>query len=115
MSDVTSTIKSMIAKGQDPKEYTIEICRPSCQGKADRLQRCEVALKNMVDADPELSCMYPLRDWVTCIDGCVSNFLFRSNQKSMLNLLAMHLDLSHDPLFIIKDQSHLIFELSNRL
>lgn len=71
MSDATATIKSMIAKGQDPKEYMIEVCRPSCQAKADRLHRCEVALKNMTDADPELSCMYPLRDWVTCIDGCV--------------------------------------------
>ena len=25
----------------------------------------------MANADPELSCMYPLRDWVTCIDACV--------------------------------------------
>lgn len=52
MSDVTSTIKSMLAKGQDPKEYVIEVCRPSCQAKFDRLHRCETALKNMTDADP---------------------------------------------------------------
>lgn len=52
----------------------IEVCRPSCQAKADKLHRCEVALKNMTNADPELSCMYPLRDWVTCIDGCVTKF-----------------------------------------
>lgn len=74
MSDVTSTIKSMLAKGQDPKEYMIEVCRPSCQAKYDKLHRCETALKNMTDADPELSCMYPLRDWVTCIDGCVNQY-----------------------------------------
>lgn len=71
MSDVTKTIKSMLEKGQDPKEYLLEVCRPECKAKADKLHRCEVALKNMSDADPELSCMYPLRDWVTCIDSCV--------------------------------------------
>lgn len=52
MSDVTSTIKSMLQKGQDPKEYMIEVCRPSCQAKSDRLHRCENALKSMSDADP---------------------------------------------------------------
>lgn len=25
----------------------------------------------MTHADPELSCMYPMRDWVTCVDACV--------------------------------------------
>jgi hypothetical protein len=30
----------------------------------------------MTHADPEASCMYPLRDWVTCVDGCVFNWLF---------------------------------------
>lgn len=26
----------------------------------------------MEDADPTKSCMYPLRDWVTCVDGCAN-------------------------------------------
>jgi hypothetical protein len=28
--------------------------------------------------DPEKSCMYPLRDWVTCVEGCVifPHFIF---------------------------------------
>lgn len=99
MSDVTSTIKSMLEKGQDPKEFMIEVCRPECKAKFDRLQRCESALKSMTDADPELSCMYPLRDWVTCIDGCVNTFLFLgsaqdprsvSGQRKGINLMILY-------------------------
>jgi len=71
MADVKGTIKNMIEKGQDPKDYLIEVCRPQCQGLLDKLRRCENKLKNMTNADPELSCMYPFRDWVTCVDGCV--------------------------------------------
>jgi len=29
----------------------------------------------MTHADPELSCMYPMRDWVTCVDACVIIFI----------------------------------------
>ena len=99
MSDVTTTIKSMLDKGQDPKEYLLEVCRPECKAKADKLHRCEVALKNMTDADPELSCMYPLRDWVTCIDSCVHLSSFRSNQKSTPSSPATRRDGSHDPIY----------------
>jgi ubiquinol-cytochrome c reductase subunit 6 len=69
--DIRGTIRGMLEKGQDPKEYLIEVCRPQCTSLQQKLQRCETALKNMTHADPELSCMYPLRDWVTCVDGCV--------------------------------------------
>jgi hypothetical protein len=82
----------MIEKGQDPKEYMIEVCRPECKLAQEKLQRCETALKNMSDADPELSCMYRLRDWVTCIDGCVLILSFRSNPKFMPNWSAMNLE-----------------------
>jgi ubiquinol-cytochrome c reductase subunit 6 len=71
MSDIKGTVRTMLEKGQDPKDYLIEICRPQCTALQQKLQRCEKALKNMTDADPELSCMYPLRDWVTCVDACV--------------------------------------------
>ena len=63
--------KSMLEKGEDPKEMLIEVCRPVCHNIEEKLKRCEIKLKNMEHADPEKSCMYPLRDWVTCIDGCV--------------------------------------------
>lgn len=45
----------MLANGQDPKEYLIEYCRPECQKWEDKLKRCETALKNMTNADPEMT------------------------------------------------------------
>jgi ubiquinol-cytochrome c reductase subunit 6 len=89
MSEVKGTVKAMLLKGQDPKEYLIEVCRPQCTSLQQKLQRCETALKNMTHADPELSCMYPLRDWVTCVDSCVSHSSFRFSPKSTLNWLEM--------------------------
>ena len=71
MTEIRGTVREMIEKGQDPKDYLIEVCRPQCTSLQQKLQRCEKALKNMTNADPELSCMYPLRDWVTCVDSCV--------------------------------------------
>ncbi len=52
MSDIRSTVKSMLEKGQDPKDFLIEACRPECKGYQDKLGRCEVTLKNMTNADP---------------------------------------------------------------
>ena len=76
----------MLDKGQDPKEYVMEVCKPDCQGKLDRLHRCETALKNMTHADPELSCMYPLRDFVTCLDGCVHCFPYLGSTKNSFTI-----------------------------
>ena len=97
MSEVQTKIKTMIQNGQDPKEYLLEVCRPTCIAKQERLQRCENKLKAMTHADPELSCMYPMRDWVTCVDACVHNFIkFRSNLKFMLTLSETKQDGCHD-------------------
>lgn len=62
---------SMLEKGQDPKEMLIEVCRPFCTDSEQKVKRCEIALQNMTYSDPEKSCMYRMRDWVTCIEGCV--------------------------------------------
>ena len=88
MTDIRGTVRGMLEKGQDPKDYLIEVCRPQCSSYQQKLQRCEVALKNMTNADPELSCMYPMRDWVTCVDACVHRLSPRCNPKSTPNLLA---------------------------
>ena len=64
--------KNMLEKGQDPKEMLHEVCRPSCKWWEDKLKRCEAKLQQMEDVDPEMSCVYPHRDWVTCIDGCAN-------------------------------------------
>ena len=100
MSDTRSSVRSMLEKGQDPKDFLIEACKPECKGLQDKLGRCEVALKNMTNADPELSCMYPLRDWVTCIDACVLNFvIYRFNLKFILILQETRKDSFHDYTF----------------
>lgn len=52
MSEVQTKIKTMIQNGQDPKEYLLEVCRPTCIAKQERLQRCENKLKAMTHADP---------------------------------------------------------------
>ena len=96
MAEVRGTIKSMLEKGQDPKDYLIEVCRPQCTALQQKLQRCETALKNMTHADPELSCMYPLRDWVTCVDACVTTHSPRSNQKYTRNSSATNSASSRD-------------------
>ena len=69
--NINATIAEMLKRGEDPKELVLEHCKPSCEYWEAKLKRCEVALKNLTSADPSKSCMYPLRDWVTCVDGCV--------------------------------------------
>ena len=69
-----AAVKTMIQNGQDPKDMLIEICKPKCTHWEDRLKRCEIVLKSLVNADPEKTCMYTLRDWVSCVESCVSNF-----------------------------------------
>ena len=63
--------KSMLEKGEDPKEMLIEVCRPQCHKLEEKLHRCELKLKDSDHSDHEKSCMYPHRDWVTCVDACV--------------------------------------------
>jgi hypothetical protein len=54
-SDYPKKITSMLEKGQDPKDFMIEVCRPGCQKYEAKLRRCETALKNMVNVDPEMT------------------------------------------------------------
>jgi ubiquinol-cytochrome c reductase subunit 6 len=61
----------MLSRGQDPKDMLIAHCDPDCKFFKEKLTRCENVLKNLTGADPEKSCMYRLRDYVTCIESCV--------------------------------------------
>lgn len=64
----------MLKKGQDPKEMLIEACRPECKFWEDKLRRCEKTLKETTSSDPEMTCMYPMRDYITCVEGCVREY-----------------------------------------
>jgi ubiquinol-cytochrome c reductase subunit 6 len=52
----------MLKNGEDPKELVIQHCQSDCTFYKEKLARCEAVLKSMTNADPEMSCMYPLRD-----------------------------------------------------
>ena len=39
--------------GNNPKEYLVEYCCSEYRKWKDKLKRCESALKNMTNADPE--------------------------------------------------------------
>ena len=63
-------VDKMIADAEDPKPLVIEECKPHCQFWKDKLTRCETQLEQVIKINPTKSCMYPMRDWVTCIEAC---------------------------------------------
>jgi ubiquinol-cytochrome c reductase subunit 6 len=66
-----SYVKEMIAEGEDPKEKLLEECKPHCTHWAEKLSRCESQLEQIVKINPTKTCLYPFRDWVTCVEACV--------------------------------------------
>ena len=63
-------IKTMLAEGENPKDLVIEECKPQCTHWKEKLERCEHKLAAVVRVDPTKTCMYPMRDYVTCIEAC---------------------------------------------
>ena len=50
----------------------MEFCKPQCVYWKEKLERCETKLEVIIKTNPTKSCMYPMRDWVTCVEACVS-------------------------------------------
>ena len=63
---------NMVTRGMDPKPLVIDFCKPNCIYWKEKLERCEAKLAIVIKTNPTKSCMYPMRDWVTCIEACVS-------------------------------------------
>ena len=63
-------IAPMIAEGEDPKPRVIEECKKECVHWREKLERCEVQLEHIIKVNPTKSCLYPMRDYVTCVEGC---------------------------------------------
>ena len=61
----------MLQKGEDPKEALIEECKPHCTYWKEKLERCEQQLEHIIKINPTKSCMYPMRDYATCVEACV--------------------------------------------
>ena len=65
-----SYVKSMIQAGENPKPMVLEECKPQCQMWKDKLTRCEGALEAIIKVNPTKTCLYPMRDYVTCVEAC---------------------------------------------
>ena len=63
----------MIQNGEDPKKKVMELCKPKCTSWETKLKRCESKLKDLIKINPTKTCMYRMRDWVTCVEACVSS------------------------------------------
>lgn len=74
-------VEEMLHKGQDPKDRLIADCTPLCQYWKDKLDRCEMKLEQVLKLNPSKSCLYPMRDWVTCIEACVQPTIFHHLKK----------------------------------
>ena len=70
---------NMINRGMDPKPLAIDFCKPNCIYWKEKLERCEAKLSIVIKTNPTKTCMYPMRDWVTCIEACVSTFYLDIN------------------------------------
>ena len=63
-------IKSKLAAGEDPKPEVLEQCKPQCEYWYAKLKRCETKLETVIKIDPTKTCMYPMRDYATCVEAC---------------------------------------------
>ena len=61
----------MLREGENPKELLIEECKPQCKFWKEKMERCEAKLEHIIKVNPTKTCMYPFRDYVTCIEACV--------------------------------------------
>lgn len=57
-------------RGQDPKPMVLELCKPMCVYWKDKLARCEKKLQTIIKINPTKTCLYPMRDWTTCVEAC---------------------------------------------
>ena len=64
-------IATMIKEGEDPKPLVIEKCKPQCVLWKEKLERCETQLEKIIKVNPTKTCLYPMRDYVTCVEACV--------------------------------------------
>ena len=61
----------MLKEGENPKDLLIEDCKPQCKFWKEKLERCEAKLEHIIKINPTKTCMYPMRDYVTCVEACV--------------------------------------------
>jgi len=67
--------ENMVMRGMDPKPLIMDFCKPQCIYWKEKLERCESKLEIVIKTNPTKTCLYPFRDWATCVEACVSNSL----------------------------------------
>jgi ubiquinol-cytochrome c reductase subunit 6 len=73
--------KNLLDRGIDPKPMLIEFCEPMCVFWKEKLERCESKLEHIIKINPSKSCLYPMRDWITCVEACVQPKIFDNLEK----------------------------------
>merc|ERR1712086_236845 len=63
-------VADMLKAGENPKDLVLEECKPQCTHWREKLERCESSLVQLIKVNPTKSCMYPFRDWATCVEAC---------------------------------------------
>ncbi len=63
-------VQSMLREGEDPKPQVLEECKPLCTHWKNKLERCETQLEKIIKINPTKTCLYPMRDYVTCVEAC---------------------------------------------
>ena len=63
--------RNLLDRGIDPKPALMEFCEPMCIFWKEKLKRCEKKLEKIIKINPTKSCLYPMRDYVTCVEACV--------------------------------------------
>ena len=64
-------VKTMLKEGQNPKDELLKECKPQCKYWKAKLERCETQLEKIIKINPTKTCLYPMRDYVTCVEACV--------------------------------------------
>ena len=62
---------NILDRGVDPKPLVLEFCKPMCVYWKEKLERCEEKLQTIIKINPTKTCLYPMRDYVTCVEACV--------------------------------------------
>mmetsp|Transcript_33050 Transcript_33050/g.32181 ORF Transcript_33050/g.32181 Transcript_33050/m.32181 type:complete len:100 (+) Transcript_33050:122-421(+) len=74
----------LLDRGADPKPLVLDFCKPLCTYWKEKLERCESKLQTIIKINPTKTCLYPMRDYVTCVEACVSKHIvtsYRLNPK----------------------------------
>ena len=71
-------VDAMLKDAEDPKPRVKDECAKQCTFWKDKLTRCETQLEVVIKINPTKSCLYPMRDYVTCVEACTQPIIHNS-------------------------------------